>query len=458
MRSYQFSCSKPHFVPISHSVEHGVVTVASNDREKFRTPGKRRRRTKGAGALFQRRDGMWVGRVEIPDELDPKRYRAEVYSRDKGFAQNKLDDLKRDIADGLVQLEKGVTVESWMLRWVEEIKKPNLAPNVYKSYRSTIRQQIIPAIGRKKVGELKPAHIRHLLNYCQDATKEIKVDGQIVEEPRWSSRTIQVAYDRIKQGLDDAMKERPPIVRENVAIFVKRPSAVSAEIPHHTAEQARQVLSTAMKRRNPWTSLIAARYLTTMRRGELLGLEEDRIDFENLTIDKSWQLQWLPLKEGFKYSDDPDRYDAPLGYEIRPLYMGAAMVRPKSGKKYLIPMAPELAVILQIYLQNRKPNPYGLVWVSPKGVPIQPADDAEIWEDAQLAAEVDLIITGHGGRHTANNLLEIPEEDRMRILGQSTVAANRIYRKVNIERARAGMGVYASLLLPEVIVPTELRR
>lgn len=430
--------------------------MANNERESYRTPGKNRRRSKGEGSRFRRKDGLWIGRVEVPDELDPKRYRSQVSHKDKAIMIERHEQLKRDIADGLMQLKRGRTVEQWMLEWVD-IKKPTLAPGGYKDYRATVRQQIIPAIGKMKLADLKPAHIRHLIDWCQAQRVEVEIDGEIVEKPRWKSRTIQVAYDRIKQGLDDAMRERPPLVRENVALFVKRPKAISDEIPHHTAEQARQVLTTALRRRNPYVSLIAARYLTTMRQGELLGLEEDRIDFENMTIDKSWQLQWLPLKEGMKYSDDPDRYDVPPGYEIRPLYYGAALKRPKTGKSYLIPMPPELAAILWVYLQNRTPNPYGLVWVSPAGVPIQPADDSEVWEDAQLAAELDLIIPVHGGRHTGNNLLEIPEEDRMRILGQSSVVANRIYRKVNIERARAGMGELASLLLPEVIVPEELR-
>lgn len=437
----------------------------AREREKFRTPGKRRRRTKGAGALFQRKDGMWIGRVEVPDELDPKRYRSQVSSVDKAIALERLEQLKLDIARGLEQVQKGVTVGTWMDRWLE-IKKPHLAPNVYKSYRSTVRCQIKPTIGHKRLDRLRPAHIRFMIEYCTEATKPVKgddgkpvidADGQIVTEPKWKSRTIQVAYDRIKQGLDDARKERPPLVHENVAALVARPRAVSKEIPHHTAEQARAVISTAISRKNPYLTLIAARYLTAMRRGELLGLEESRIDFENLTIDKSWQLQWLPLKEGYKYSDDPERYDAPKDYEIRPLYYGAALVRPKTNKSYLIPMPPELAAMLSIYLENREPNPYGLVWVSEAGRPIQPADDAALWEDAQAAAEVP-IIPGHGGRHTANNLLEIPEEERMRILGQSTVTANRIYRKVNLDRARRGMGEFAKLLVPDITVPDDLRR
>ncbi|WP_028478669.1 site-specific integrase [Nocardia sp. CNY236] len=428
----------------------------ARSREKYRTPGKRRRRNKGSGGLFQRRDGMWIGRVEIPNELDPKRYRSEVYSRDKAVALEKLEQLKLDIANGLEQLQRGWTVESWTVHWIDEIKKQELGPNVWRTYRSTIRQQIIPSIGPVRLADLNPAHIRHLLDYVRLATVEKEIDGQIVAKPRWSSRTVQVAYDRIKEALDAAGRERPPLMRENVAKLVPRPAAVYAEIPHHTADQARTVLSTAIERTNPYVSLLAARYLTAMRQGELLGLEEDRIDFEALTIDKSWQLQWLPLREGMKYSDDPDRYDAPKHYEIRPLYFGAALVRPKTRKSILIPMAPELAAILQAYLEHRTPNDYGLMWVSPAGKPIRPADDTAVWTEALEAAGVP-VIPGHGGRHTANNLLDIPEEDRMRILGQSSVVANRIYRKVDLERAREGMGEFSRLLLPQVIVPTRIR-
>lgn len=431
--------------------------MTSQRRETYRTPGKRRRRTKGAGALFQRKDGMWIGRIEIPNDLDPERYRSQVSSKDKNEAQRKLDELKTDIANGLEQLKRGTTVETWMLKWVDEIKKPDLGPRVHRTYRSTINQQIIPAIGQVPLANLKPSHIRHLLDYVRTMTVEKEVDGEVQDVAKWSSRTVQVAYDRIRDGLDDALKERPPIIRENVARLVDRPSATSREIPHHSAEQARQVISHAMKHRNPYLSLIVARYLTAMRQGELIGLTENRIDFENLTIDKSWQLQWLPLKPGMKYSEDPDRYDAPRGYETVPLYFGAALVRPKTRTSHLIPMPPELAAVLQVYLQNREPNPYGLVWVSHAGKPIQPCDDSAVWEDAQRAADVDLIIPGHGGRHTLNNLLQIPEDDRMRILGQSTATANRRYRKVNLEIARKGLGDMSALLLPEVIVPENIR-
>ncbi|MFC5789696.1 tyrosine-type recombinase/integrase [Agromyces tardus] len=427
-------------------------------KEKFRSPGKRRRRTKGTGSLFQRADGIWIGRIEIPNELDPKRYRSQVSSADKAVAQEKLDTLRLEIAQGMEQLQRGWTVERWMTHWIDEIKKEELAPRVWKTYRSTIFNQIIPSIGPVPLGKLNPAHVRHMLDYVRNTTIEKEVDGEIVEAPKWSSRTVQVAWDRLKDGLEAAGRERPPMVRENVAKLVPRPESVSAEVPHHTAEEARRVLSSAIQRKDPYLSLIAARYLTAMRQGELLGLEEDRIDFENLTIDKSWQLQWLPLKEGFKFSDDPDRFDAPKHYEIRPLYFGAALVRPKTRKSFLIPIPEELAAVLLVYLENRKPNDYGLVWVSPAGNPIQPADDTAVWEAAQEAAGVENIISGHGGRHTANNLLEIPEEDRMRILGQSSVVANRLYRKVNLDRARAGMGNFSKMLLPEVVVPKELRR
>jgi integrase len=203
-------------------------------------------------------------------------------------------------------------------------------------------------------------------------------------------------------------------------------------------------------------TLWTARYVTALRQGELLGMQEDRIDWENLTWDISWQLQQLPLKPGMKNSKDPDRFDAPETYEHIPMHGNLALVRPKTDKPRIQPIPPELAIMLRIYLDNRIPNRFGLLWVTESFKPIRREYENEGWKDAQSRAEVPAI-EGHGTRHTANTLIPVDETHRMKFLGQSTAAANRLYLHEDLEKLRAGQIALAGMLLPEKIVPVTQR-
>lgn len=426
---------------------------------KFRTPGKKRKRQYGEGGLYQRADGMWVGALSLPPGLDGRRRRTPpVYSADREECKKKLEVVKQNLRDGVEPLpKKSCTVETWMWKWAD-IKKPFLAPNAFKVYKSNIRTLIIPPIGPVDLKVLTPDHVRFMLDYLRGLTKEIKQpDGTVATVPKYSTASIQVAYDRLNGALDDAMKQRPQLVRENVCRLVDRPTAIHEERGTHTAGQARQVLAAALAAEDPLVTLWVSRYMLALRQGELLGLREDLIDFDELTIDVSWQLQRLPLKQGFKNSDDPNRFDAPATYEVIPLYKAWALVRPKSKKKRLIPMPLELAVMLWVYLEGRVPNQYGLVWVSNAGGPIRSEDEIEAWYAAQDRAGVDRI-EGHGSRHTANSLIRVDEATRMQLLGQSSAVTNRLYLHADLDRLRAGQDELAGLLLPEKIVPEGQRR
>jgi integrase len=429
----------------------------------FRTPGKKRKRQYGEGSLYQRADGIWVGSLSLPKGPDGKRRRTKpIYSVDKNEAIEKLDKLKDDLKNGIEQISPmPIRVDDRMRRWAEK-KKRGWGPNHYKNVLSTINQQIVPSIGRADFKSLETETIDYMLSWMDDQTKQVKVtrpDGTVTieEAPKWKSRTKQIAYDRVRDWLDDELKERPKLIRENIAALVERPAAVSEEGGTHTSAQAQAVLETALGWNDPLVTLWVTRYLTAKRQGELLGLTEDRINFDDLTLDISWQLQQLPLKPGMKNSDDPSRFEAPETYEIRPLYKNMALVKPKTRKAHIISIPVELAIMLMIYLENRIPNQFGLVWVTEQFRPIRREYENAAWEDAQARADVPLI-KGHGTRHTANTLIPVDEAMRMKFLGQSTAAANRMYLHADLDKLRVGQNALAGMLLPEKLVPSAQRK
>ncbi|AHH22077.1 putative phage integrase [Nocardia nova SH22a] len=437
--------------------------MPSNSSKSFRTPGKKRKRQYGEGSLYQRADGMWVGTVSMPPGPDGRRQRAKpVYSRDKIEAMAKLDALKDDLRNGIEPIPKQkIRVDDRMRRWADR-KSKHWGPNHYKNVLATINQQVSRSIGHADFKSLTTDHIHYMLDWMDSQTKIQKTkgdDGTITETevPKWKSRTKQIAYDRVRDWLDDELKERPKMIRENVAALVERPEAISEERGTHTDEQARTVLEKALERDDPLVTLWTARYVSGLRQAELLGMTKERINFEDLTWDISWTMQQLPLKPGMKNSDDPNRFEINNdAYEHIPVYGNMALVRPKTKKPRIQPLPAEFAFMLRTYLDNSKPNEWGLVWTTATGKPIRREYENEAWRNAQELADVP-IITGHGTRHTANSLIPMDEAHRQKFLGQSTARANRIYLHADLQKLREGQNALAGMLLPEKLVPGATR-
>lgn len=401
--------------------------------ETYRTPGKRRRRTKGEGALYQRADGMWVGQVELEPNPDGTRNKSKpVYSKDKTKVIEKMAALKNDIENGHGQMSKQLTLGAWLDDWLENIARNTLGPDSYVTNRASVNNQIKPFVGKKILAEFSPADVRYM-------------HRKILE--KWATQTCANAHNTLSKALDAAMKERPPKVKFNACKLVDKPTVVNETRGALTAEQARKLLVTSYQWGDPLLTRWLFALLTGARQGECLGLTWDRIDFEKGSIDLQWQLQRLKLKPGAD-PEDPNRFDVRQGIEHVPLVGGYVLRRTKTKKARIVPLPEPLALILLAYREVALPNPYGLVWASEQSQPIRGVDDDAAWYDALARAELPRMVL-HAARHTATTLLAelgVDEHTRMQITGHSTEAAHRGYTHVSIEAASKGMDKLAALL------------
>lgn len=424
--------------------------------QRFKTPGKRYRRDNGEGGIYKRADGMWVGRLELPPALDGTRQRSKpVYSKDKAKVIDKLEELKRDIANGVGQPSKQLTVGEWMTHWVEEIARPRIGPDTWATYRAVIRNQINPFIGKRILVDLSTADVRALHKKILADRPLIRRGKPVIDEDgnpvmtRWSTRTAEQAHDVLNKALKDAMRERPPKVKFNVAELVEKPEVVIQDRKPLTSEQARLVLATSHAWGDPNFTRWAFAILTGSRQAECLGLTWDRINFDMLTVDLQWQLKRLKLKPGAD-PDDPNRFDVRPGVEFIPLWRGYVLRRMKTKKPRIVPLPGPLAVELLRYRETVTPNEFGLVWASESLGPIRPVDDDEAWYDALARADLPRVVL-HGARHTTATLLQdedVAESVRMGIMGHSSKAAQRGYAKVNLEPARKALATLDVLMPP----------
>jgi integrase len=404
------------------------------------------RRTRGDGAFFQRTNGSWMGRVELPPKDGKRRYKW-VSSKDRNTALDKLKKLRKEVDEGRIAVTSSTTVEKWLLRWLEEFQQPRLRPTTYADYRSVLTNHVIPAIGSKRLDKLTADHVRAML----------KVIGP--------SRTAELIYVVLRKALQDACKEG--ILSFNVVERVHKPRYDRQRRTSMSVGVAKLVISTALASRDESESTRwAAAFLTGARQSELLGLRWAYVDLDHGYMDISWQLQQLTQTHGCGDFDQvwpcerklaaycpQRRWNLPPGFEHEPCHRSLLFTRPKTeAGMRLVPIVGPLLVPLRRMHADQGTNPHGLVWHRDDGKPIGPREDNRAWN--QLLVDAEVIEPGktlplHLARHTTATLLRaagVDEQTRMEILGHAQVDSQRVYAHGERERHQVAMSTLGELL------------
>jgi integrase len=413
-----------------------------------------KRRPSGDGALFQRKDGMWVGSCEIVS-FDGKRRQKRVYAAKYSVCKKKLKELRESIDDGFVP-SASTNVTTWLQHWLEEIKRPSVRPKTFEYYEESVRLHLLPALGTRRVGQLTPEDVRQALKTITTSSNKKR------------------AHLVLNLALKDGVKNG--VVRRNICEAVDRPGHTAVKRNAFTYEQSQLIIRTATaieasRDQTKGEPAIATRWATAFftgaRQSELLGLEWSRVNFDEGGIDLSWQLQQLKKvhKCGAKvdgkypcgrvrpsYCPQAD-WDFADGFEKRDCYKSLLWTRPKTaaGTRWN-PLPKELMDRFARHAEIDEPNPFGLVWHNVDGRPLSPTDDHHAWQALLLTAGVTKkgsTIPMHSMRHSTATLMEergVAPEDRMDLMGQSSAAAQEGYLHRDPSRKRAAVETLVGLL------------
>lgn len=372
-------------------------------------------RGKGEGSIYKRAsDGMWCASVELPPGLDNKRRRKVIVRKSKADCIAAFREAQAELKKSGDLNTSTLTVEKWMTHWLNDIAPKKIRPKTLAGYRTVVNGYIVPLLGKKRLQKLTADDVRKLQAVMESTPKDPTLRGMTDLPPgtvMLSSTYALLAHNALSAALKVALKDGGK-VSVNVCDLVDRPRARNAEQKALGVQQAIQLLRHLADREDG--PLWATYLLTGARRGEILGLEVDRVGD---VLDLSWQLQ--------RITDIPK---APNDWEYRPLGGTLYLSRPKSKAGYrIIPLVPPLSSILRLAIGDKRE---GLVFTR-NGRPWDPDRATKEWrkvlQDAGLPGDVVL----HGSRHTTVDLLYeagVPEVNISEIVGHSTRSVTRGYK------------------------------
>jgi integrase len=404
----------------------------------------KKRRPRGEGGVHQRKDGLWVGTLDL-GYRDGKRRRKVVYAKTKTGAIRKLGKARTELAQHGDLPTTGETVERWLRYWLEDLAGRRVKPGTLAAYRTAATEWIIPAIGGKRLDRLTPADVRAVHRY--------------VESKGLTSTSALHAHRALGTALRAAVRDGR--INRNVAAaeYTDAPRRAAHGRTGLSADQAKAVLLQAAEDR--LASRWLAAFLTGARQGELLGLRWQYVDLEVGVLDLAWSLGRLGYRHGCDGCGKRPQFcpqrrlDMPAGMEYEVLDGNLTLTRPKTkGSRRLVPIAPPLAAALKLrfdaYLAERPSyvTDHGLVWPREDGRPIDGRVDWRAWK-ALLAAAGAPSVTLHEARNTAASLLHeagVDDNTSALILGHSSVMVTRGYQRHDLTHARDAVAELGRLL------------
>jgi integrase len=348
-----------------------------------------RKRSNGDGSLYRRRDGLWAGAFDVPT-VSGKRRRIVVYGKTREQARDKMNKALQDARAGKLVPDEVWKLGPYLDYWLENFVKRNRRPATYTLYEMNIRLYLKPGLGNHKLTTLTVANVQHFFNQRLQQGDSV--------------RKVQVMRTVLSAALTRAVREE--LISRNVARLVELPEWHAGTVRPWTAEEARQFL--AVSESDPLHAAFVLLILYGLRRGEVLGLRWQDIDFGAGTIRIEQQVQRV-------------------GGEM---HIGPVKTRAGKRKLPLLQLARQ-ALAAQSITQARYRAEMGSAWpdtdlvfTTRTGRPIEPRNLVRSFRRICETKHVRLIKVHHI-RHTVASLLKalgVPARDAQVILGHSRMA------------------------------------
>lgn len=244
-----------------------------------------KKRKSGEGLLRKRNDGRWEGRIVIGYNEKGLPITKNVTAKTKQACVEKLNALKESVVkqEKEIPLSDKSTFGEWLDFWVENYASTNLKQTTLAGYENAIYKHIIPSIGDMALDELNEDKFQ---TFIMDKKLHGRLQYSEIFGEGLSDRSIRLIQFICKNSLEKAVEVG--VIHSNPLKDVKLLPKSKAEMLILFKEDLYKFLIQA--KYDDFFEIILTALTTGMRRGEVLGLQWDDINFETGEVNISRQV------------------------------------------------------------------------------------------------------------------------------------------------------------------------
>ncbi|GGR48718.1 site-specific integrase [Deinococcus seoulensis] len=224
----------------------------------------------GRGSIDPLPSGKYRWRITVGLKPDGTPIRKTGTAPSEKEAWAAMTQAQADHMRGGVAAPDRVTLGEWLDRWLAS-KRPSLAAKTHHNYRKLIDLHITPALGRKRLQDVRPADLRGLYTGLGAA-------GLGDSMQRQAHNVLHGAFSEALR-LELVMRDPTAVVRPQP---VKRDATAAPVDKALTAEEVAALLPAL--RASRWGLVFEFMLHTGLRRGEACGLKWEHVDLNAGTV------------------------------------------------------------------------------------------------------------------------------------------------------------------------------
>lgn len=218
------------------------------------------KRSNGEGTIYKRNDGRWCAAF-YDDSPHPKRH--FVYGSTQAEVKQKLKEKRENTEIENKKKDNMYTLGTWMSYFLENYKKIEVKETTYGTYQELYRKHIIGSVIEKTRLE------RIDSNQLQKFYNEKRAED-------YNPKTIRHIHVLINSALEKAVQLK--LIKENPNRLVVLPKREQYKAKVLSVEEVARIVKEAKE--EELYSIITLTIYTGLRKGEVMALKWENIDFD----------------------------------------------------------------------------------------------------------------------------------------------------------------------------------
>lgn len=250
----------------------------------------------GRGNVENRGKGSWRLTVSLGlgDDGNYIKKRKTVKAKNKTQARLLLNEFIMELEAGEYIDPSKMRFSDFIIEWKNKYATEHLATITLNNYTLLITTYLLPAFGDMRMDEVKAFHILNYLNELKNNRKDGK-SGEL------SSGSIHFHYTVLRNIFSRAVEWK--LIKSNPVADVQKPKVKHGKTEVYTTDEVHALFKLLKDQPAHYQLIITLAITCGLRRGEILGLQWEDIEFSTNTINVRHSLQYT--KDRGRHLGDP---------------------------------------------------------------------------------------------------------------------------------------------------------